>query len=291
MENKNGNGIFLGIVSVATLIVAILGATFAYFSATTESDPNAVGVGAYEFNLDLDITRVYPAEGNSPALIPLDPGGTVSGVTTTNTSNLLYAINEVEDRCIDDHGLAVCVLYQVTIKNYGANQVTLTGKLEATTNNSNGKTGFTPFKNLMYQAVSGSHEPDDETGLSSLTLGVAEAEGLEGIDLDAFAQPVNISGTIPEGTNPDDEAQYKVFDIAPIVVPGGTPNSEGEITEENAGVGTSYVLIYLQENGNQSSEMGATYTGKLTYSSGDDEDTGLTGAFTVKGPTQDPVGP
>ena len=29
MENKNGRGIFLGVVSVATLIVAIIGATFA----------------------------------------------------------------------------------------------------------------------------------------------------------------------------------------------------------------------------------------------------------------------
>ena len=33
MENKKGNGIFLGVIGVATLIVAIIGATFKYFSA------------------------------------------------------------------------------------------------------------------------------------------------------------------------------------------------------------------------------------------------------------------
>ena len=38
MENKNGNGIFLGVVSVATLVVAIIGATFAYFSASITGD-------------------------------------------------------------------------------------------------------------------------------------------------------------------------------------------------------------------------------------------------------------
>ena len=43
MENNNGKGIFLGVVSVATLIVAIIGATFAYFSATT-----TVGNGVLE---------------------------------------------------------------------------------------------------------------------------------------------------------------------------------------------------------------------------------------------------
>ena len=33
MENKNGQGIFYGVIGVATLVVAIIGATFAYFGA------------------------------------------------------------------------------------------------------------------------------------------------------------------------------------------------------------------------------------------------------------------
>ena len=40
MENKKGSGIFLGVVSVATLIVAIIGATFAFFSTQTGSENN-----------------------------------------------------------------------------------------------------------------------------------------------------------------------------------------------------------------------------------------------------------
>ena len=43
MENKNGQGIFYGVIGVATLVVAIIGATFAYFSASvTPTDSDAI---------------------------------------------------------------------------------------------------------------------------------------------------------------------------------------------------------------------------------------------------------
>ena len=42
MENNNGRGIFYGVIGVATLVVAIIGATFAYFSASITSN----GIGA-----------------------------------------------------------------------------------------------------------------------------------------------------------------------------------------------------------------------------------------------------
>lgn len=38
MENKNGQGIFYGVIGVATLVVAIIGATFAFFSAQAQTN-------------------------------------------------------------------------------------------------------------------------------------------------------------------------------------------------------------------------------------------------------------
>ena len=38
MENKNGQGIFYGVIGVATLVVAIIGATFAYFNAAATTN-------------------------------------------------------------------------------------------------------------------------------------------------------------------------------------------------------------------------------------------------------------
>ena len=49
-NNDNGRGIFYGVIGVATLVVAIIGATFAYFSATAVSN-NAVNVGTTTVSL------------------------------------------------------------------------------------------------------------------------------------------------------------------------------------------------------------------------------------------------
>lgn len=258
MENRKGNGIFLGIVSVATLIVAIIGATFAYFSASTESNIGAVGATAYEYNLSLSVSPIYP-EGIAPALIPMNPdqeikveeGATYEG---NNKTNLLYALNEAANKCVDDHGLQVCALYQVKITNQAVNEITLSGKLITETNTAaEGEEGRTGFQNLTYQGLTGDH--------TNNTLALAG---------DAVTIAVELEGEI---------------NITDITIPGATTNEEGETVP---GVGTSYVLIYLNDNGDQSNEMGASFTGTLVYSSGDEAGDGLSGSFTIAAPEEDP---
>lgn len=254
MEDRRGNGIFLGVVSVATLIVAIIGATFAYFSASTESDPNAVNLGAYEFKLSLSMSQVYPTNASAASgLIPLVANKTIDGATAPNNTNLLYAINAANNRCIDSNGLQVCALYRVTIENQGSNPVTLTGQIKTTSNNPGEGEDKTSFANLTYQAVTGE--------LDSLMLS---------------EDPVTIAPDV-DGITP----------IAPIEIQGATINQEtGEVIA--AGTGESYVLIYLNDNNeNQSSEMGATYEGQLIYTSGSGTGNTLTGTFVVGGTTED----
>ena len=41
MENNRGQSIFLSVVGIATLLVAIVGATFAYFSLTVQGNNTA----------------------------------------------------------------------------------------------------------------------------------------------------------------------------------------------------------------------------------------------------------
>ena len=133
MENRKGNGIFLGIVSVATLIVAIIGATFAFFSATTNSEEGAVGLEAYEFKLSLSMNQIWPAAGASTKMIPLAPKTVIPNAAEPNNTNLLYAINVAENKCIDSNGLQVCALYEVVIKNDAPNAITLTGLQDSKT--------------------------------------------------------------------------------------------------------------------------------------------------------------
>lgn len=46
MEKEDKRGIFFGVIGVLTLIVAIIGASFAYFSINAKSDKDAVKVKA-----------------------------------------------------------------------------------------------------------------------------------------------------------------------------------------------------------------------------------------------------
>lgn len=257
MENKKGNGIFLGIVSVATLIVAIIGATFAYFSASTTSNNGAVGATAYEYSLSLSVNPIYPEgasalipmDADAPVLMDVDKDGEIEEGEVydgTNNTNLLYALNEAQKKCIDDHGLQVCALYEVIIENTAVNAITLNGKLLTTKNEAAEKEGRTPFKNLKYQALDGDHET-----FTLETVGAAK-------QIDTL--------TTGEGV-----------DIADIVIPGATKNEDDEL---EPGVGKSYVLIYLDEAEDDNvSEMGASFEGKLEYTSGDGNT--LTGSFTV----------
>jgi len=247
MENRKGSGIFLGIVSIATLIVAIIGATFAYFSATTQSNLDAVNVSAYEYSLSLTVSPIYPA--GASALIPLDPDKVIEGVASANNTNLLYALNEAEERCIDDQGLQVCTLLQIRISNIAPSEVTLNGQLKTTLNEAGEGIGRTPFQNLMYQEISGNHLENN-------------------LSLVGAAKPVAIS-------TEDDP-----IEIASITVPAASEDAEGKL---QPGVTTSYLLVYLNDNGDQSPEMGAKYNGQIIYTSGEEGSNNLTGTFSVTG--------
>lgn len=269
MENKKGSGIFLGIVSIATLIVAIIGATFAYFSASTESNEGAVGLQAYEYKLTLSVSPVYP-EGAS-ALIPLNPNTKLKDdkgnyvkfeegklVNTESEAdainNLHYALNVAKNKCIDDSGLQVCALYQVEITNDATNEVILTGELETTNNTASTKPGRTPFSNLTYQNLIGDHTKNNLT---------------------ATGEPVTLAETVGEAVK-----------IGDIRVTGAYTDTDGRFVQ---GKGTAYILVYLNDIGDQTSQMGASFAGKLKYTSKDGVGNTLTGTFKVSAPEPEPA--
>ena len=52
-NNNNGRGIFYGVIGVATLVVAVIGATFAYFSASISSAEDVIGANSTSITLEL----------------------------------------------------------------------------------------------------------------------------------------------------------------------------------------------------------------------------------------------
>lgn len=107
-NNRRGSEIFLGVIGVATLVVAIIGATFAFFSASTNSDANAVSVTSttislnYVDNVGTNLkTALIPASDRIATYAALDQDG------TGNTN----------PQCVDDNGNDVCGVYQFTVSN------------------------------------------------------------------------------------------------------------------------------------------------------------------------------
>lgn len=64
MENNNGRGIFYGVIGVATLVVAIIGATFAYFAASASGTKNAVAATSVSLKDTLTLDETLDARTN-----------------------------------------------------------------------------------------------------------------------------------------------------------------------------------------------------------------------------------
>lgn len=155
MENNNGKGIFYGVIGVATLVVAIIGATFAYFTATA-SNNNTIAGNAATVGLKVAVEKVTTqATGD---LIPLDQESPVEG-----TPQLPLALKAAQS-CVDDNDNTVCQVYKITVTNNGNSTAVLSGTLTIT--------GAT-FQNLKWTTL------DDATTYSDGTINPISATQLE----------------------------------------------------------------------------------------------------------------
>lgn len=124
MENKGRNlkNIVYAVVGVMTLMVAIIGATFAYFTATASNTAALTGNMA-TISFDIKVSKVSDVDVTKGGLIPM-----------TN-SMVQKAVNNASNKgiCVDDNGNAVCQIYKITVINSSTasmfvdGYVTLTG--------------------------------------------------------------------------------------------------------------------------------------------------------------------
>ncbi len=138
MENRRGSEIFLGVIGIATLVVAIIGATFAFFSASTNSAADAVTAGSTTVALNYTDTvgtnlksALIPARDRIATYAALDQDGT----------------NNTNAQCVDDNGNDVCGVYQFTVSNPSTTTTqNISFKIEVALNT---------FANLHYKIYSG----------------------------------------------------------------------------------------------------------------------------------------
>lgn len=248
MENSKGRGIFLGVVSVATLIVAIIGATFAWFSASVSSGENDVNLTAYQFDANLTVERVFPtAENASKKIIPFVPDKVLREGLENETNNMNYALNEATNKCVDSSGYLVCSLYKITVTNNGSDAIELDGTV-TTIETTPTETGTTLTANGDLKAQIISYAEGKYTYTHNLSK--------------ALALPNTVGGS-----------GKLIMDKATLTV-GATPG---------ANTAELYVLVWLNDsNENQSSMMGASYKGQFIFSAvGMGAGNQLTGTFNL----------
>lgn len=155
-QKNNGRGIFYGVIGVATLVVAIIGATFAYFTATATNNTAITGNMA-TVSFGLDVHKVTKVDEEKKGMIPMSNGMVEAALT--NRSDL-SSENKDHKICEDDNGNAVCQIYKISITNKGTASMLLDGYVSLT-NGSGVATDYTDWVNAK-TAV----EPDTKPGTS-----------------------------------------------------------------------------------------------------------------------------
>ena len=125
-EQKNtGRGIFYGVIGVATLVVAIIGATFAYFTATATNATNITGNMA-SVSFGLDVHKVTTADEKLGGMIPMSNSMVEAAVKGTGDTPKKDTA-DTQQICVDDNGNAVCQIYKISVTNNGTAGMFLDG--------------------------------------------------------------------------------------------------------------------------------------------------------------------
>ncbi len=159
---NNKRNVFNLIIGIATLLIAILGATFAYFSATARSRDDDVNVRSayvsisYDGGTEIKASHLIPAT-ETVAINKFKK--TVTAIGTENDETLTFLdedeyTNDLERRCVDALGREVCYVYRFSIKSDGnvGSETGIAGAIKVNENE---------FDNLSYIVYEVTYKEDD----------------------------------------------------------------------------------------------------------------------------------
>ena len=254
MENRKGSGIFLGIIGVATLVVAIIGATFAYFSATAQSEFNAVTAQSTQLSLGYEDTTGTNLKAN---LIPA-----ADNIAIYAANNQTGTGTTAGNQCIDDNNNEVCSVYQFTIGNPSKTTAqTITGTMEIAVNT------FTNLKYAIYE-ITGSNTATEVTGPTALSLRNAETESTWKIPLSDLNQTLA----------PSNSATDASLTLSPTSPSSYTQVTDNSFTPTRYNKRTYRIVIWLHEAGadNDTYDVSKAFAAQIKFGNGT---TGVTGTI------------
>ena len=303
-EFKNevkGRGLFYGVIAVATFIVMAVGATFAYFTATTNSANTSVTTGSTTLQLKY---ISYEGAWMRDDLIPAATNIVAYSFENQDDTTLNEELGENGNLlCKDDYGNSICSVYVFQVTNSAASPQSVSLNVVSQLNE------FTNLAAMAYEVdINGENEDytttDGEDGNGSndpkfkLTgeeldedlITVLDGNG-DPVELGTFTPVyVNRKGVtktmlkLTEGseTLPAERAMLKqVLDQK--------NNTEENITERTTKVANNFeisggetktyaLVLYILESGGDQTELDAdkNFIGQVIISSGDGK-TGVSG--------------
>ena len=258
MRNDNkGRDIFYGVVAIATLIVAIIGATLAYFSVTASSNEGAVNAQAATVSIQYNDGQQVTAQANEliPATLDVVQKVYEERVLTATTEDY----SEETNFCIDRNDRQVCSAYRFTVESDAERTITATLNSE--------HNGFTYLSYAVYDITNGEWLELNDGEVFDLSLSTCSNENEDETD-DCFT------------TNPKKyEATRAVNSIFGYTLEGSIIKNK---TQEIVGNKREYELVlFIKENeDNQNIDQGKTFRGTIII---DVLDGGLSGNGHISG--------
>lgn len=275
MGDRKKKLILLSLITFSIIILAVVGSTFAYFTATISSEEGAVGSTAAEFSINLiDDTSLIKG-----SLIPSAEKYVDIASTRTNGDDFAKPYENpdtgqvIVDKtaCIDDNLAEICSIYTFTVVNeMTKNDAPIYVNLRPSTNT---------FENLYIKVLDG-----DKNIVENSTIHLIdnryETEEIDGVT----RYKKDADGNWIEKPN------FNSLSIEPVyiesindVIPKATKNEEtGEIIPSTA---TYSIVMWIMETGEDQTKADGKkmFAASLTVNVGSANGGGITGVFSAGG--------
>lgn len=267
-NDSKGRDIFYGVVAVATLIVAIIGATLAYFSVTASSNEGAINATAAIVSIEYNDGQQVTAQANE--LIPASPKVVRQVYESKIKDEDAMSEEDLKDElnlCIDSNGKQVCSAYRFTVSSEIERDIT------AVLNNEHN--GFTYLSYAVYDITNdtwvklNTEDIDEETEMTHETLYSCSNEN-EDTEDDCFTPDKKIYSTQNKAVN--SIFGYKLDEEGKIV------NQSYLLTED---IHEFELVLFIKESGGvQNIDQGKNYHGNIVI---EVLDGGLSGSGNITG--------
>ncbi len=268
-NDSKARDIFYGVVAIATLIVAMIGATLAYFSITAGSNEGAINAQAATVSIEYKDGQQVSMQAD--ALIPAD-FEVVKQSYNTYIKNLERETDEetgeilgeepTKNECIDINGKQVCSVYRFSIASDFPRDINAYLKNE--------HNGFTYLRYAVYDVTNEKWILLDETKKDDYDNDYGETLKLSRCDGEIDGKDDDCKKEV------EDQSGNTIDDYQPFSVNSLFGYTDGEVITKNvADVQTYDVVIFIRnEDFNQNIDQAEKYQGTIVIDVIGSEDTG-----------------